>query len=232
MIDFAGEAKKCLGSLALQPREIDAGLKHIEVPGGTIDLEVYRADKLEKVVFCSINMHETGVVEATAMAWPDDDHNVPILWCNLTVVPSVMNVPIFDFVPMMDIVVFPDYAATYTAPLSDLRAQALETLGDTVLDKATNLPSLSVYALSPYRLISMLSDEGVDRVPDVLAAYIGTYLNLIEQAGPVTDASALSYFRTRKVATRALMKANDPGYPFMVDVFGEETTHAVFDIVF
>ena len=36
----------------------------------------------------------------------------------------------------------------------------------------------------------------------------------------------------KKAATRTLMKANDPGYPFMVSVFGEEKTKSVFDSVF
>ncbi len=109
-IDFAGHAKQSMDALNLVPVDLDPQLARIEADGGTIDLELFKADKLEKVVFCTINMHESGVLESTAMAWPDGDHNLPILWCNLTIVPEVMNVPIFDFVPMMDIVVWPNYA--------------------------------------------------------------------------------------------------------------------------
>ncbi len=39
------------------------------------------------------------------------------------------------------------------------------------------------------------------------------------------------YLTKKKAATRTLMKANDPGYPFMVSVFGEEK-QMVFDSVF
>ena len=120
-IDFTGHAKQSLDALNLVPVDLDPQLARIEADGGTIDLELFKADKLEKVVLCTINIHESGVLESTAMAWPDDDHNLPILWCNLTIVPEVMNVPIFDFVPMMDIVVWPDYANNYVAGLSDLR---------------------------------------------------------------------------------------------------------------
>ena len=148
-IDFAGHAKKCMGALSLVPVDLDPKLARIEVEGGTIALDLFKAEKLEKVVFCTIRMHESGVVESTAMAWPDDNHHLPILWCNLTIVPGVMNVPIFDFVPLMDIVVWPDYAERYIAGVSTLRDNALELLGDAVTDKAVNLPSrLCLYPVS------------------------------------------------------------------------------------
>ncbi|MEI6128426.1 MAG: hypothetical protein WCQ99_17925, partial [Pseudomonadota bacterium] len=152
-IDFVQEAKKTLLTLPLQPAAIDPALQHIQKEGGTIDIEVFKADKFEKVVLCTINIFETEVVEASVLAWPDDNHNFPILWCNLTIVPSVMNVPIFDFVPLMDIVVWPGYAETYVAGIADLKEKALDIFGDTILNKAVDLPSLTLYTLSPYRTI-------------------------------------------------------------------------------
>ena len=231
-IDFAGHAKECMGTLNLVPVDLDPILSRIDVEGGTIALDLFKAEKLEKVVFCTIRMHETGVVESTAMAWPDDNHNLPILWCNLTIVPGVMNVPIFDFVPLMDIVVWPDYAERYIAGVSTLRDNALELLGDAVTDKAVNLPSRSVYTLSPYRLVAKVTDEGVEKIPEVLNAYIGAYSALWEKAFRLDDGPEKQFYLTKKAATRKLMKANDPGYAFMIDVFGEESTKKVFDSVF
>lgn len=231
-IDFAGLAKKSMDAFGLVTVALDPKLARIEVEGGTISLDLFRAEKLEKVVFCTIRMHESGVVESTAMAWPDDNHNLPILWCNLTIVPGVMNVPIFDFVPLMDIVVWPDYAERYIAGLSTLRGNALELLGDAVTDKAVNLPSLSVYTLSPFRLVAKVTDEGVEKIPAVLNAYIGEYIALWEKASRLDDGPEKQFYLTKKAATRKLMKANDPGYAFMIDVFGEESTRKVFDSVF
>lgn len=231
-IDFAKHAKQSLNALSLVPVDIDPGLTRIEADGGIIDLELFKADKLEKVVLCTINIHESGVLESTAMAWPDDDHNLPILWCNLTIVPEVMNVPIFDFVPMMDIVVWPDYAESYVARVSDLRENALGLFGETVRDKGVNLPSLSVYTLSPYRLVANITDEGISKTPEVLKAYITEYITLWEKASRLDDGPEKQFYLKKKAATRTLMKANDPGYPFMVSVFGEENTKKVFDSVF
>lgn len=229
--DFTHEAKKSLSALPLQPVAVDSALKHIEAPGGTFDIEVYKADKLEKVVLSTICIRETDVVEASVLVWPDENHNLPILWCNLTIVPTVMNVPIFDFVPLMDIVVWPEYAETYVAVIADLKAKALEIFGDTVVDKAVDLPSLTIYTLSPYRAVINISDEGIDRVPDIADAYIQAYIQLWQKAAPAQKGD-LEFYRKKKDATRKLMKGNDPGYPFMIDVFGEENTKKIFDIIF
>jgi hypothetical protein len=232
IIDFAGEAKKSMSAIPMRPVQIDPQLSRIEAAGGTIDLEIFTAEKIQKIVFCTINMFDTGVLESTAMIWPDDNHNLPVLWCNLTIVPEVMNVPVFDFIPMMDVVVWPEYAERYVACLQDLKDTALEVLGESVTDKAVNLPSLSVYTLSPYKLVAMITQEGIAKVPQVNEAYIAKYVELWQQAVPLEDGADKAYYLRKKAATSKLMKANDPGYAFMIDVFGEEKTHAVFDQVF
>ena len=231
-IDFAGHARAALQTLTLAPVTIDPDLARIVTDGGTIDLDVFTTGALDKIVLCTIRMHETGVVESTAIAWPDEAHNLPILWCNLTIVPGVMQVPVFDFLPMMDIVCWPEYAERYIAPLADLRDDALELLGDTVLDKAVTLPSRSIYTLSPYRLVANITPEGVGKIPAVMEPYIRSYCALVREAQPLAAGAERDFYLQKRAATRVLMKANDPGYPFMVDVFGEEKTHQVFDQVF
>jgi len=229
--DFIAEAKKSLHTLPLHEVPPGKALRRIEAPGGVVDIEVFQCEKIEKVVLCSIRMYETGVLEQTVLAWPDEQHNFPILWCNLTIVPSVMNVPIFDFIPLMDIVAWPEYAQTYIAGIADLKAQALEKLGDTIIDKAVDLPSLTVYTLSPYRLVCNITDDGIDRVPEIVDAYIQAYAARWRAATPVSGDERAFYLKKR-AATRTLMKGNDPGYPFMVEVFGEENTAKIFDTVF
>ncbi len=227
--DFIRAAKKAFSKLPLSEVDLDPDVRKIEVEGGLIELEVYKTEKLEKIVFCFINIFDSGVIEATAMAWPDDAYDFPALWCNLTIVPSVMNVPVFDFIPLADIVISPEYAEKNIEGLIELKANAIGVFNDTIIDKAVDLPSKSVYTLSPYKLVAMISDEGIPRVPDVAAEYINVYISLINNASPVKNPS---HSLRKKTAARNLMKANDPGYPFMADVFGEERTHKVFDIVF
>jgi hypothetical protein len=78
----------------------------------------------------------------------------------------------------------------------------------------------------------MISDEGIPRVPKVAEEYINAYIEMSNNDVPITDEKIKEHSIRKKMAARALMKANDPGYPFMIDVFGEERTRKVFDIVF
>ena len=116
--------------------------------------------------------------------------------------------------------------------MSALRENVLKMLGETVTDKAVNLPSRSVYTLSPYRLVAKITDDGIEKIPEVLNAYIGAYIALWEKASRLDDGPEKQFYLTKKAATRKLMKANDPGYAFMIDVFGEESTKKIFDNVF
>lgn len=230
--DFIEEAKKSFEKLPLQSVSIDKKLKHIEAKGGTVDLEVYKCEKIEKVVFSTIKIHETGVSDKTVIVWPDDTYYFPTLWCTLTVIPSVMNVPILDFVPLMDFVVWPEYARKYIKVINDLKTKAFEILADTIVDKAVDLPLLSVYTLSPYKVVVNISDEGIGRVPQVINEYIKAYTKLWQQAKQISEEAERDFYLRKKEATRKLMKGNDPGYPIMVDVFGKEKTCKVFDLVF
>jgi hypothetical protein len=63
-------------------------------------------------------------------------------------------------------------------------------------------------------------------------ACISLYLDVLQNAEPVAEPRLRSLAGERKAAVSRLLKANDPGYPFMVKAFGKETTDAVFDVVF
>jgi len=62
--------------------------------------------------------------------------------------------------------------------------------------------------------------------------YIGEYIALWKKASTLDDGPEKQFYLRKKAATRKLMKANDPGYAFMIDVFGEDSTKKVFDSVF
>lgn len=231
-LDLIFEAKKFLEKLPLESVSIDQGLKHIKVDGGTINLEVYKCEKIEKVVFVTIKIHETGVSDETIIIWPDDSYNFPFFWCTLTVLPSVMNVLILDFAPLMDFVVWPKYAEKYIQGINNLKTKAFEILSDTIVAKSVDLPSLSVYTFSPYRIVANILDEGIALLPQVLNEYLPAYIKHWQQAEQITENKNREFYLKKKEATRKLLKGNDPGYPIMVGVFGEEKTRKVFDFVF
>ena len=69
-------------------------------------------------------------------------------------------------------------------------------------------------------------------IPQITDAYVKAYIKLWEKAGQVGKAADLEHYAKKRAAMRSLMKCNDPGYPFMIDIFGEKMTHKVFDTVF
>jgi len=58
------------------------------------------------------------------------------------------------------------------------------------------------------------------------------YIKHWQQAEQITEDKKREFYLKKKEATRKLLKGNDPGYPIMVGIFGEEKTSKVFDFVF
>ena len=66
-IDLIAGARSRFASLGLVQTEIPSDLKKVEVDGGKIALEVFSSQKVEKLIFSSIELFESGVVESTVM---------------------------------------------------------------------------------------------------------------------------------------------------------------------
>jgi hypothetical protein len=229
--DFIEGAKKSLAPVLVQEVDIDEGVKRIEVEGGSIDLDVFRAKKVEKAVFSTIRIHAQSVAEQSVLVWPEDTYDLPIFWCNLSQMPN-MNMAIFDFLPLMDVVVWPQYAEKYLKGLAQVKEQALGILEDGIVDTVYELSTVIAHAISPCKVILKVTEAGAARVPRAVDEYSKAYITHWEEAEPLQVDGELDFCKRKKGAIKRLMKENDPGYPFMVKVFGEEKTRKVFDIIF
>ncbi len=230
-LNFIEEIKKGFTGLLLQPVELDPSLKHIEAEGGKISLEVFCNEKIAKAVFSSIEIDSLSVCEQSAILWPADNYDIPVFWCNLTQMPG-MSFHIFDLIPIMDIVLWPQYADNYLSSLQELKQKSLEILGDSVAEKNFDLTSVVNRAFSPYRIVLKLTEGGVSLLAPVLKGYCDAYIHLYQNAEPVLQTTEREFAMQKREAVRRLMKENDPGYPLMAGLFGEEQTAKVFDIVF
>ena len=219
-------------AMGLQKVELDREIEHVEVESGRLDLEVYQADRLEKLVLSSIHIAKTGVVESSVLIWPAGGFDLPIYWTNLTQIPHVMTVPIFDFIPLVDVSVWPEYITDHMQGVAGLKAKAFEVLGDTVLDKALDLPSPVTYAMSPHKIVARISAEGGARVPEIAGLYAREYTAIWERAKLLPAGPRRDFSERKNAALKKLMRANDPGYPHMIGAFGKELTDRVFDAVF
>jgi hypothetical protein len=211
----------------------DEQLRHYETEGGSIDLEVYTSDKIEKIVFSSIKIEATGVSEESVFIYPASGYEFPVFWANMTRMFGIVNIFIFDFMPLQDLVMTPSYGVQYMNPLYETKKRVMdEILKKTVKDKAYEFSSQAMYAYSPYRMIATVSFFGAIRVDDVVNAYSSTYLNLLEAAPKLDPGAQLDYATQKHAALRDLLQTNDPGYPFMIKTFGEDITKRVMDVIF
>jgi len=229
--DFLAQMRKCLGQMALQEVAIDQSMKKIQADGGAIDLALLKADKIEKVTFSTITLHESSVSEASLLAWPEDGTNLPLFWCNLTRMPG-MNIFINDFTPMTDLVQYPQYGERYLDDLLSVKSAAAEALKEGMVDKSFTMSTKTVWALSPHCTVFSLADEAVPKLGSVIEEYCKLYVKLWQDAVKIENSEERQFSQKKKAAVRKMMKENDPGYYFMVNIFGQDTTTKVFDFIF
>lgn len=255
---FIENAKTTFESLMETPVDFDEELRNYvtEDGKGSLELDVYTSDKIEKIVFSAIQLEnkieyedpETGkistmeyeVSEESVFIYPDEGYELPVFWSNMTCMYMMGGliktyILIFDFLPLQDLVMTPDYGTEYIAPLYDTKKHVMEDiLKRTVKNKDAyeNLgpPVPNVY--SPYRMITQVSFFGALRNADVLDAYGSAYLNLVETATQLAPGAQLDYASQKHSALREFLGANDPGYKYMLDVFGEDVTQRVGDVIF
>lgn len=228
---FLASMKKGLGQLPLQEVSIDEALKKIEVEGGTIDLSLHKAAKIEKLTFSTITIHASSVSESSLLVWPEDGYTLPLFWCNLTCMPG-MNIFINDFTPLTDIVMWPHYGERYLDDLMAVKRSTAEELKEGMADKAFTLSTKTAWALSPHCTVFSLRDAVIPKLGSVIDQYCKLYLKLWQEAVLIEKGEERQFAQRKKEAVRKMMKENDPGYYFMVNIFGEDKTRKVFDLIF
>lgn len=228
---FLGRMRRNLEQLALQEVSLDESLKKIEVEGGSIELSLHTSAKIEKLTYSTISIHASSVAESSLLAWPQDGYNLPLFWCNLTSMPG-MNIFINDFTPLTDIVMWPRYGERYLDDLMAVKSSAAEELKEGIVDKAFPLSTKTAWALSPHCTVFTLKDEVIPQLGSVVDRYCKLYLKLWQEAVMIENGEERQFAQRKKAAVRKLMKENDPGYYFMVNIFGEDKTKKVFDLIF
>lgn len=229
--DFIGKLKKSLEQLSLKEVAVDPELKRIEVEGGSITLETFKTEKIEKLTFSTIKIHASSVSEQSLLVWPEDSYNLPLFWCNLTQMPGI-NIFINDFTPLMDIVVWPQYGEKYLEDLLAIKDSAAEKLKDGLVEKEFKLSTKTAWTLSPHRTIFSLRDTCIPRLGPIVDEYCELYFKLWKEAVSIEQGEERQFCKRKKEAVRKMMKENDPGYYFMVNVFGEDKTRKIFDLIF
>lgn len=233
-VNFIDDMKEHLAVYMDEKVELDPSFSRVDTEGGTIDIDIYRSEKIERLVFSSIHIEETGAYDESVFIYPREGYDFPVLWANLSRFPSFgFNLLIVDFIPLQDIVINPNYGTEYLESLKETKTKVLdELLKGAVLDKAVDVRSLAVYALSPYKTTIMLASHGLGNLSDALKEYCETYILNVELSEMLEDQTDKEYAATKLDSFLTLLKENDPGYEYMINAFGQEITDGVFDIIF
>ena len=100
-----------------------------------------------------------------------------------------------------------------------------------ILDRDMNLPPIVSLLLSPFKITIGIDAAGNEKALAFLSESVRSYLETSRNAPPLDEEQRVFMTRKRE-QLRNLLKANDPGYPFMVRTFGEELTRRIFDTIF
>jgi len=237
-VDFFGDMEAQLTEFMVEELAVDPAVGNVVTDGGEVTVQWYRADKIDRVVFSSIHIKETGVYEESVFVYPEEGYEFPVLWTNLTQM-SGMYILVVDFIPLQDIVMKKDYGQRYLAPLKTAKDNVLGTydspgiLEGGVLDEVSFENYCSIYVFSPYKTIIMVAPNAIDRLADVLHEYCAAYISLVNESEMLEVGSAdREYAADRLDAMLNLLQECDPGYKYMVEAFGQETTDGIFDVVF
>ena len=165
------------------------------------------------------------------MVWPEDHYDLPLFWCNLSQMAG-MNIFINDLSPLTDVVVWPEYGEKYLNDLQTVKDHALERLKDGILDKNFKLNTKTAWTLSPHHAIFSITVESIQRLSPIVDEICQLYLKLWKDSRPINQNEEAQFCKRKKAAVKKMMKENDPGYYFMINIFGEENTRKVFDLLF
>lgn len=228
---FIEGVKKGLEKLSLNEAEMDKGLKRTEFKEGFMDMEMFGAEKIEKAIFSITVMYEPSMTENSVIVWPADDYDLPFYWCSLTQMPG-MNILIIDFMPLMDVVLCPQYGEKYLLDLQVIKNSATEKLKDGILDKAFSLSTKTKWAFSPQSTVFLLTDEIIHDLGPVVDEYSKLYIKLWQEAKTFDQDEERQFCKRKKEATRKLLRENDPGYYPLLNILGEDKTNRLFDLFF
>jgi hypothetical protein len=221
--------KEALKGTKLIKIPLEKGMDRIEVEKGSSTIEIHRAERLERIILSSIDI-KGAAREQTLFIWPEPKYYLPLFWCNLTRIDN-RSFFILDYLPLLDPVVWPEYFEQCLKGFSTLRPKLLDVMKEFILDKDPTLPAPIAILLSPFKITISIKAEGDVKLYEIIQTGICSYLEMAKKALPVSEEEKVFLLKKRENVKRQ-MRSNDPGYPFMVNTFGEELTKKIFDTIF
>jgi hypothetical protein len=189
---------------------------------------LYAVPKLDKIVF-SVQSYRDKLMTYTTLAWPDDQHALPI-YSSFWAESAKGSYFIIDLYPTADCICDLPYMENYLDPLEDFYNNGIKHFPEKPKRDINWFRALS----SPYNLTLDLGASTKDTQEKLLTLttdYLEHYYNIWKKDEP-REAEYMKRLNERKQAIRKIMKERDPGGAMLESAVGEELTQLTLNALF
>ncbi|MCX5901724.1 MAG: hypothetical protein NTX06_13515 [Proteobacteria bacterium] len=247
MIQFADEVvvqRKLFEGLEMEPLETYLGVDtrpawEFKTPlanGFYKPFVLKGSDKIEKITYGEL--HYMGRVKYCALNFTcSDDYDLPVMACEFDESAPRLSITL-DFMPLVDIAVYPEYREKYLVPLGNLWRKYRSIPGFTKDGRCLVQRRYAPWpwaraTLSPYPIDGRV-EEPEDRISvlDAVVDYARVWLEMMKKAEPIRDPVYKQEMLTRKRALQKYYRDLDPGGEVLKKLFGEEKMKLFVSLIF
>lgn len=189
------------------------------------------SDKIEKIVVGELHYLKRAkycILNMTA----SDEYDLPVFACEFDETSTRVGVTI-DLMPLVDMVIHPEYREKYLDPLADLwrsyrSIPGLTKEGRCLVQRRYGPWPWARATQSPYTLDGHIEEpENRSKIVEACAAYARVWLGFVKKAEPIKDPAYKQEMLTRKRTLQKYYRDLDPGGEVIKKIFGDEK-HKLF----
>jgi hypothetical protein len=235
---------RILDELDLEPLDTYQGMdtaparsfKKPMASGGYSSFRLKGSDKVDKIVYGELHYLNRAKYCAMNMT-ASDDYDLPIFACEFDETSKRLSVTV-DLMPLVDVVVHPEYREKYLDPLADIwrryrTVPGLTDEGRCLVQRRYGPWPWARETLSPYPIDGRIADpDHRYKSIEAIVAYARVWIDLLKKAQPVTDEGYRREMLIRKRAMQKYYRDLDPGGEVIKKIFGEEQHRLFVSLIF
>ncbi len=248
MINFAEEVvekPKLFEGLELEPMDEYLGkdirpTREIKKPMASAFYRAFRikgSDKVDKIAFGELHYMNRAKYCSMNMT-VSDDYDLPIFACEFDESAKRVSITI-DFMPLVDMALYPEYRKKYLDPLSELwrKNRTIPGLTDEegrcLVQRRYGPWPWARASMSHYPIDGRISNtEDRFKVVETVVSYAKTWIEIMKKAQPVTDDTYKKEMLRRKKAMQHYYRTLDPGGEVLKKIAGEEMEKLIVSLIF
>ncbi len=212
---------------------------NIKKPMAEGGYECYRvkdSDKIDKICYGELHYMKRAKYCAFNMT-ATDDYDLPIFACEFDETSKRLSLTV-DFMPVVDIAVYPEYRKKYLDPLADLwrtyrSIPGLTEEGRCLVQRRYGPWPWARATMSPYPIDGRVTETEVrNKAVEPIVAYARAWLALLDRAQPVPEGDYKQEMLRRKRTMQKYYRDLDPGGEVLKKLFGEEGHKLFVSLVF